>query len=1031
MSPPPPHLAAALADRYRIKRELGAGGMATVYLAEDLKHGRDVAIKVLRPELGAALGAERFLREIATTANLRHPNILPLFDSGEAGGHLFYVMPYVEGETLRDRMDRERQLPLEDALQIAREVAEALGYAHARGVVHRDIKPENVLLESGHAVVADFGIARAVDAASGPRLTETGLAIGTPAYMSPEQAVAEAVDARSDLYSLGAVLYEMLAGEPPYTGPTAQAVFAKRLMDPVPRVTTLRETVPPHVEHLLQRAMAKSPADRMPTAAEFVRGLDATTASASTSASASASASAGASGPARPAWTRWAMGAAASLALVIAAASAYRALAGRGGGIVAEDPRNVIAVLPFTVRGAPELAYLSEGLVDLISGKLDGAGELRTVDPRGVVGRVDGRGTEAMDAGRSAELAASLGAGRFITGTLVGLPGRVTLSARLLESASATGEEPLVTVEGSVDSLFVLVERLAAGLLANTLSGANARLQRSAAQSTQSLQATRAFLRGEQFHRRGQFDSASAAYNSAIAADSTFALAHLMKSMNNAYTYDTDDYLAAVAAVRFSAELSERDRGIALAFLDQQSGRLASAEQRWIAHLQRYPDEVKALLQLGMLYNRANPRWGRPVEQSRRYFERVLALEPENVPALHHLARLDVAAGLVDSLPGRAAALARVAPGSEWATEVEMMARVSSGDSIELRRISADFASYSLVAQLYAMYYALRYSPDPRAGDRLIARQREVGAARVTGVPESVEIDADFSRQLQVLADLRAGRYDRIRAFLTDPSRRRTPTWDIYDGELVASGLVPVDSALLAQVLRRVQAVDPEERLRTKFEPLHDIFTPAVAEIERDVTAAKLLARLGRFDEAWAIQRRLAALPPMTAFESLVTDAAGGLAGELHFLAGDPRRALAALRALRFQLPQTANSLAITDGTAARYRWAELELELGDPDLARGLFEGLVKASSASDKFYLASAYERLGRIHEAAGRVDEALRWYQRFVGAWAGADEALAPTRRAVEARIEMLRAGKGEVPADRPVTVSRSQRQRPAST
>lgn len=1005
MSPLPQHLVVALADRYRIGRELGAGGMATVYLAQDLKHGREVAIKVLRPELGAALGSERFLREIATTASLRHPNILPLFDSGEADGHLFYVMPYVEGETLRDRMDRERQLPLEDALQIAREVAEALGYAHARGVVHRDIKPENVLLESGHAVVADFGIARAVDAASGPQLTETGLAIGTPSYMSPEQAVAETVDARSDLYSLGAVLYEMLAGEPPYTGPTAQAVFAKRLMDPVPRVTTLRETVPPHVEQLLLRAMAKSPADRMSTAAEFVRGLD----------PAAGSSAAAAAGRARPAWTRWALGAAASLTLVVATVSAYRAIGERGGDVVAEDPRNVIAVLPFTVRGAPDLAYLSEGLVDLISGKLDGAGELRTVDPRGVVGRMGDRGAEGLDVGRGAELAASLGAGRFISGTLVGLPGRVTLSARLLESASATGEEPLVTVEGSADSLYVLVERLAAGLLANTLSGANARLQRSAAQSSRSLQATREFLRGEQFHRRGQFDSASAAYNRAIAADSTFALAHLMKSMNNAYTYDTDDYVAAVDAVRFSADLSERDRGIALAFLDQQSGRLTSAEQRWIAHLQRYPDEVKALLQLGMLFNRANPRWGRPIEQSRRYFERVLALEPDNVPALHHLARMDVGAGFADSLPGRAAVLARLAPGSEWATEAEMMARVTSGDSAELQRISDDFGTYPLVAQLFAIYYALRFAPDPRAGDRLLARQRAVGAAAVTGVPESVEIDADFSRQLQVMADLLAGRHERLRSFLTDRSRRRTPTWDMYDGELVATGLVAVDSVLLAQVLRRVQAVDPAERLRTTFEPLHDIFTPAVAEIERDVAVAKLLAMQGRFDEAWAIQQRLAALPPVRAWESLVADAAGGLAGELHFLAGDSRRALGVLRALQFQVPQTANALAITSGSAARFRRAELEVEWGDPEVARGIYEGFVRGFAPTDKFYLAAAYERLGRIHEVAGRVDEALRWYRRFVGAWEGADAALVPTRRAVEARIEALRVGTGEVLAE----------------
>src|SRR5262245_20561764 len=215
MSEPMERLARALEGRYAIERVLGAGGMATVYLARDLKHDRRVAIKVLRPELAAALGHDRFLREITTTASLRHPHILPLYDSGQADGFLFYVMPYVEGESLRDRLRREKQLPVDDALRIVREVADALGYAHARGVVHRDVKPENILLESRHAVIADFGIARAISAAGGESLTGTGLAIGTPAYMSPEQAGGDKqMDGRSDIYALGCVLYELLAGQP-------------------------------------------------------------------------------------------------------------------------------------------------------------------------------------------------------------------------------------------------------------------------------------------------------------------------------------------------------------------------------------------------------------------------------------------------------------------------------------------------------------------------------------------------------------------------------------------------------------------------------------------------------------------------------------------------------------------------------------------------------------------------------------------------------------------------------------------------
>jgi serine/threonine protein kinase len=230
MSEPATRLGTALSGRYRIERELGQGGMATVYLAHDVKHDRDVAIKVLHPELAAALGGDRFLSEIKTTAKLQHPHILPLLDSGEGGGFLYYVMPYVTGETLRARLDRERQLPIDDALRIAREVADALGCAHALGIIHRDIKPENILLQGGHALVADFGIALAVQQAGGARMTQTGLSLGTPQYMSPEQAMGEkSVDARADVYALGAVTYEMLTGDAPFTGTTVQAIVAKVL----------------------------------------------------------------------------------------------------------------------------------------------------------------------------------------------------------------------------------------------------------------------------------------------------------------------------------------------------------------------------------------------------------------------------------------------------------------------------------------------------------------------------------------------------------------------------------------------------------------------------------------------------------------------------------------------------------------------------------------------------------------------------------------------------------------------------------
>ena len=270
----PDRLIAALADRYTLERALGQGGMATVYLAEDLKHKRKVAVKVLRPELAAVLGAERFVQEITTTASLQHPHILPLFDSGEAGGFLYYVMPWIEGETLRDRLNRETQLDIAEAVRIAREVADALDYAHRQGVIHRDIKPENILLHDGRPMVADFGIALALSAAAGGRMTETGMSLGTPHYMSPEQATAEKdLTSRSDTYSLGSVLYEMLTGEPPHLGNSAQAIIMKIVTEDAEPVTKLRKSVPPNVAAAVAKALERLPADRFETAKAFAEAL--------------------------------------------------------------------------------------------------------------------------------------------------------------------------------------------------------------------------------------------------------------------------------------------------------------------------------------------------------------------------------------------------------------------------------------------------------------------------------------------------------------------------------------------------------------------------------------------------------------------------------------------------------------------------------------------------------------------------------------------------------------------------------------
>ena len=375
-------LQAELRGRYAIERELGRGGMATVFLARDLRHERPVALKVLHPELAATLGPERFLREIRLAARLQHPHILTVLDSGDAAGQLWFTMPYVEGETLRDRLRREGQLPLEDALRIARETADALDYAHQHGVVHRDVKPENILLAGRHALVADFGIARALEGEAGAagaptrqqRLTETGMSIGTPAYMSPEQASGDReVDARSDIYSLGCVLYEMLAGEPPFTGPTAQAILLRKFTENPRPLRAIRDTVPEAVEQAVSKALARSPADRFPSATEFRRVLEPV---APATGIATPTATPTVAPPGMPPAKRRALRYPVTLALLgwfaigLGVLFAWRHSHGGDGDAGGAAGTKLVAVLPFENLGGADDEYFSDGITDEIRGKL-------------------------------------------------------------------------------------------------------------------------------------------------------------------------------------------------------------------------------------------------------------------------------------------------------------------------------------------------------------------------------------------------------------------------------------------------------------------------------------------------------------------------------------------------------------------------------------------------------------------------------------------------------------------------------------
>src|SRR5215213_8673266 len=618
-------LADGLRDRYLLERELGRGGMATVYLARDLRYDRPVALKVLHQELAQALGPERFVQEIKVAARLQHPHLLPVFDSGTAKQRgsavesLWFTMPYVAGESLRQRLAREPQLPLRDAVRIAVEVADALGYAHRQGLVHRDVKPENILLSGDHCVLADFGVAQALDAAGGERLTETGITFGTPLYMSPEQASAERrLDGRSDIYSLGCVLYEMLAGDPPFTGRTAQAIIARRLSEPVPHLRPLRD-VPHSVEEVVAKALARSPADRFVDTAQFAQALQA---------------------------------AAGALVTVAALLGLYRGL--RRAPAVTLD-RNLLAIAPFDVLD-PSLQLWREGLGDILSRSLDAAGPLRTVSPTVALRRWEGRADRA-----SAEaLGRRTRAGLVVFGTVVP-KGRdsVSIRAGVVDAGSGSGQRE-VEVSGETARMGELADSLGIRILQALGRSRAIGSVRQVSMGSRSLPALKAFLQGEQFYRQGLWDSALARYDEAIATDSGFALA--LGRMNRVLTWHPPTAGAYLPGEEYARRSTLYNHGLSpresLLIVSDSFGVAAAGSTgpnayadnfRSLAALEeavrRYPGDPEAWYVLGEMRMHAPFPLHPPPATVLETFTRSTALDSAFAPAYEHMPDLAIQVG--------------------------------------------------------------------------------------------------------------------------------------------------------------------------------------------------------------------------------------------------------------------------------------------------------------------------------------------------------------------------------------------------
>jgi serine/threonine protein kinase/TolB-like protein len=620
MPDPVPTLREALADQYALERELGRGGMATVWLARDVRHDRPVAFKVLHPEIAATLGAERFQREIRLAARLQHPHILSVFDSGAVrakdGGAdiLWYTMPFIDGESLRERLNRERQLPLEDALRITREAADALEHAHRAGIIHRDIKPENILLtgsrsrdrgESGgwHALVADFGIARALAGAGDEHLTETGLTLGTPAYMSPEQAAGDrALDARSDIYSLATVLYEMLAGEPPFSAPTVQAMIARRFTETPRAMRELRETVPEPVEQAVGKALAKSAADRFGSAAEFARALE-TVPSVETSKRTISSSSPAASDVApraRP-QRRYPLAAAMLLGFFIGLGVLFGWLRKHNGDATAGDGARRLAVLPFENLGKAEDGYFADGVTDEIRGKLSALPGLQVT--------ARSSSSQYKDTPKSpAEIGRELGVDYLLTGTVRwekgGAGSRVRVSPELIQvsTGSARWQEPF---DAALTDVFQ-VQADIAGRVAESLNlalGAGER-ERLAEKPTQSLTAYDAYLKGEEVSdAMGVSDPAKLRraighYGAALALDSAFALAWSRLAQAHALLY----FLSVPTPAEGEAARAAAERALALA-PERPEGHLAMGDYHY-----RVTKEYQRALEQYALGQRSAPR---------------------------------------------------------------------------------------------------------------------------------------------------------------------------------------------------------------------------------------------------------------------------------------------------------------------------------------------------------------------------------------------------------------------------------------
>jgi TolB-like protein/tetratricopeptide (TPR) repeat protein len=870
-------IAAALSDRYTIEGELGRGGMATVFLAHDARHDRRVAIKVLDPALGDLLGAERFLREIQLAARLSHPHILPLYDSGQVDGLLYYVMPCVRGETLRALLARERQLPIAQAVQWTARIALALDHAHREGVVHRDIKPENILLQDGEPLLADFGIALAVGEGAGNRLTGTGLAVGTPWYMSPEQVTGDRrLDARSDIYSLGCVLFELLTGEPPHTGPTAQAVLARVLTEAPRPLRVLRPSASPALERVLAKALATVPADRYATAAQFAEALvqalaadaGAETAAFAVPAAAPGPPPAGESGAARPllAWVPIAVGLLAIALLVVGGVALQRRAAPSGppGGAIAPGPAQSaavgksIAVLPFeNLSSDRDNAYFASGMQDEILTRVAGIADLKVISRSSTVGYAS-RPDDLKRVGHE------LGVATVLEGSVQKAGGKARINVRLVD-ANTGAQLWAESYDGDLGDVFGVerdvAEKVAAALKARLLPGET---QLVASVPTRVPAAFDAFLRAEVLATRGHdqlefvassMPEAIVLYERAIRLDPTFALAWAELARAHLYLYH---HAPDVTAARAAAAKAAVGRALQLQPGLGQAHLALALYQLWVEHDYSQSYRELALAQQTLPNNadivhflasvaRRQGRW----DEAIRGFQREAVLAPGNPNAY---AQLAVTYEALRRYPEADAAFARAQavapdPGEQWRDRADNRI-LWTGDTALLREGVARLVPGSApFARQATARYALAWLTRDFAG---LARMARADApAAPGGISPRVELQrrVALARALVLSGDAAGARAAgaELRAYLQQAIRRQPDDPEMHRWLGVA----------LAGLGEKAAAVR-EARRATELLPvgLDSLDGPVYLG-----SLAEVLTTVGEKGEAVDLLRRLLALP--------------------------------------------------------------------------------------------------------------------------------------------------------------------------